>query len=32
MELLAEALGVPVTAVRKDGPGSEILEGSHGKG
>ena len=31
MELLAEALGVPVTAVRKDGPGSEILEGSHGK-
>ena len=31
MELLAEELGVPVTAVRKDGPGSEILEGSHGK-
>ena len=31
MELLAEGLGVPVTAVRKDGPGSEILEGSHGK-
>jgi glycerol-3-phosphate dehydrogenase len=31
MELLAEALGIPVTAVRKDGPGSEILEGSHGK-
>ena len=31
MELLAEELGIPVTAVRKDGPGSEILEGSHGK-
>ncbi len=31
MELLAEALGIPVTAVRKDGPGSEILEGGHGK-
>ena len=31
MELLAEELGVPVTAVRKDGPGSEILEGGHGK-
>ena len=31
MELLAKELGIPVTAVRKDGPGSEILEGSHGK-
>ena len=31
MELLAEALGIPVTAVRKDGPGSEILEGGYGK-
>ena len=31
MELMAEALGIPVTAVRKDGPGSEILEGGHGK-
>ena len=31
MELLAEELGVPVTAVRKDGPGSEILEGGHGE-
>ena len=31
MELLAAELGVPVGAVRKDGPGSEILEGSHGK-
>ncbi|MBO7669159.1 MAG: (2Fe-2S)-binding protein, partial [Oscillospiraceae bacterium] len=31
MELLAEALGIPVAAVRKDGPGSEILEGGRGK-
>ena len=31
MELLAEELGIPVNAVRKDGPGSEILEGGHGK-
>ena len=31
MELLAEEQGVPVTAVRKDGPGSEILEGGYGK-
>ncbi len=31
MELLAEELDISVTAVRKDGPGSEILEGGHGK-
>ena len=31
MELLAEELGIPVNAVRKDGPGSEILEGGYGK-
>ena len=31
MELLAKELGVPVGAVRKDGPGSEILEGGYGK-
>ena len=31
MELLAEELGTPVTAVIKDGPGSEILEGGYGK-
>ena len=31
MELLAEALDIPVAAVRKNGPGSEILEGGHGK-
>ena len=31
MDLLAEELGIPVTAVRKDGAGSEILEGGHGK-
>ena len=31
MELLAEELDVPITAVRKDGPGSEILEGGHGE-
>ena len=31
MELLAEELGIPVNAVRKDGPGSEILEGGDGK-
>ena len=31
MELLAEALDIPVAAVRKDGPGSEILEGGRGK-
>ncbi len=30
MQLLAEELGIPVSAVRKDGPGSEILEGGHG--
>ena len=31
MELLAKELGIPVTAVRKDGAGSEILEDGHGK-
>ena len=31
MALLADALAIPVTAVRKDGPGSEILEGGHGE-
>ncbi len=31
LELLSKELGVPVAAVRKDGAGSEILEGSHGK-
>ena len=31
MELLSKKLGISVTDVRKDGPGSEILEGSHGK-
>ena len=31
MELLSKELGISVTDVRKDGPGSEILEGSHGK-
>ena len=31
MELLAEELDIPVNAVRKDGPGSEILEGGDGK-
>ncbi|MBO5497059.1 MAG: NAD(P)/FAD-dependent oxidoreductase [Oscillospiraceae bacterium] len=31
MELLAEMLSIPVTAVRKDGVGSEILKGGHGE-
>ena len=29
--LIAEALGVPESAVRKDGPGSEIVRAAHEK-
>ena len=29
LELLSGELNVPVASVRKDGPGSEILEGAH---